>query len=444
MKASVAQALAAAMLGLLLAGCLQANPEPQRPTLSCAAACFEVVGEGHGRYWEPHIAVDPRDDDHVAAAVALLRRDPTSAGPESFQDDLLVLRSRDGGATWSETLIPHGPTAPSGHPLATSLALADPNVAFLPDGTLLVSGLAYSYVSGGVAAYAQGFRAWIARIPDSGEPDITVVAEDLGFASLGALGHRGLLANAPDAPTLVVAPDGTVHMSYRRMVQATPAEPESSVMMATRSTDGGRTWSPEVVVPTGRNAVASSLVATLQGSLLAAVGGWGTGGIGDSTGGYQMVARSGDGGQTWTLAELDDERLPSFGWWPAVGVSTAGVHAAYAADAGEGRERLLLVHSSEMAAAPAAGAMIPTLSGDGRSAVLTWFEPQTDGAVHFRARLLDGRGLSSAVTMDATLQDDAASLGEYFGVAVAGQKAWTVWTAVEPVPQLRVGQLVLS
>lgn len=443
---------------LLLAGCAQPASPPTAPALTCLA-CPTVVAQGDaGAYWEPHVAVDPNDPDHVVAAVVLLRRDPTAAGADLYGDDMLVARSRDGGATWALAQVPHGPSAADGHPLRTAFALADPNVAFLPDGTPLVSGLGYAYAVAGVAAYGQGFRAWIARLPSEGtaaDPvDVTVVAQSSGVASQGALGNRGALADNPDAPTIAVAPDGVVHMSFRRITQATPAQAERSVMVATRSSDGGRTWAPEVTVPLPGNGVASQLVALRDGTLLAAVGGWDAGGVAEAATGSQLVARSVDGGASWTVAQLDDEHLPSYAWWPMLAESDAGVHAAWAASGPDGHERLLLANSTdggasftapvELAVAPGVGAMLPTLGGDGRRTVLTWFEPRPDGTNRLLGRSLDARGLSAPVTLDATLHEDATTLGEYFGAAVHGQTAWTVWTANDPAGQLRVAAVHLS
>lgn len=429
-----------ALLLVALAGCLQPGAAPPPLTLACEAACAFTLATSDAYAWEPHAAADPHDADHLVAAVALLRGGPA---PDAFANDLLVAVTRDGGATWAQTTIPHGPGAGPGHPLAGSRALADPNVAFLPDGTTLVSGLAYNLVAGPAGGVAQGFRIFVARSSDGGAtfPEVSVVTSDEGVASITPLGHRAAGLNAPDAPTMAVAPDGSVHLTWRAMRQTTPAGPERSVMMAARSMDGARTWSQPVVIDTGGvNAVASQLVATRDGILLAAVGGWNEGGVTEATRGSQMLARSTDLGATWQVDVIAEEFVPGIAWWPTLADSAAGIVFAYPKADGEGRESVVAHLSTdrgesfgapiELARANASGHAMPTLGGDGTTAFLTWFAPQEDGATRneLRALALREGNASAAIVLDATLTVDATQLGEYFGIAVAGGRAMPVWT----------------
>lgn len=441
----------------LLAGCVAPDtpaPAPAAPHLSCAP-CTLTLAATPDALWEPHVAANPADDAHLVAAVAVLGGD-TAEGP--FAHGMLVATTRDGGATWTSTRIPHGPTAGPGHPLAGSRALADPNVAFLPDGTVLVSGLAYNLVAGPAGGMAQGFRIFVARSTDGGDsfPDIAIVVADTGVASIGPLGHRGAALHAPDAPTMAVAPDGRVHLLWRTMVQASPDAPERSVMMASSSADGARTWAaPRPIETGGINAVASQLVATRDGTLLAAVGGWGEGGVTETAEGYQMLARSTDGGANWNVAVLDDQFASGIAWWPTVAEGPQGVLFAYPVPDAEGREAVAVRVSSdagatfgprvEVTSRVASGHAMPTLAGDGARAFLTWFQPQEDGATRnhlYAVALGAGATVSEPVLLDGTLTTDATSLGEYFGMAVADGRAVPVWTNNEDGGRLLGASLI--
>lgn len=437
----------ALLLFLAASGC--ATPAAEPPTLACASPCAFEIATSEDRLWEPHVAADPRDPGHLVAAVAVLR-DETSDEP--FANGMLVAVTRDGGATWKASELRHGPTAGPDHPLAGTRALADPNVAFLPDGTTLVSGLAYNVGATPVGIAGQAFRIFVARSADGGEtfPEIVVVDSDVGAATITPVGHRGLALRGPDAPTMAVAPDGTVHLSWRRMIQATPAEPERSQPLAARSTDGGRTWSEPVPIDVGgRNAVAGQLQAAADGTLYAVIGAWGEGGVIEAKEGYQLLARSTDGGRTWRTAEVDDVFLPGLGYWPTAGLSSAGLHVAYADEDEAGREVVIVRTSTDGGAtfgpreqvseAVAAGGALPTMAGDGTTAFLTWFQPQEDGGARNRllALSIDASGRSPTVVLDDTLRADATALGEYFGIAVAEGRAMPVWTSEPEASALR-------
>lgn len=432
----------------VLAGCVGGDaPHAASPAaLACPAPCARELASSTARLWEPHVAADPRDPAHLVAAVAVLRFEPSGS---SFANDMLVAVSRDAGATWSATTLPHGPDAGPDHPLAGARALADPNVAFLPDGTTLVSGLGYNFGASPVGVAGQGFRIFVARSADGGAsfPEIAVVEEDAGLATISPAGHRAILLEGPDAPTMAVAPSGVVHLSWRRMVQATPAEPERSIMVASRSEDGGRTWSAPTQIDTGgRNAVASQLVAAPDGTLYAAVGAWGTGGVTEAQETFQMLARSLDDGRSWETVVVDSESVPNVAWFPTLGLSSAGLHVAYAQADEEGRERVLVRNSTDRGASfgpawPATepgsvGAAMPTLAGNGGRAYLTWFSPHEAGN-RLYARSFDADGATPPLLLDDSLREDATSLGEYFGIALAQERAFPVWTTGSDPSALR-------
>ncbi|HWG89220.1 MAG TPA: sialidase family protein [Candidatus Thermoplasmatota archaeon] len=440
-----ARTLALPVALLVLAGCLGVEPSVTPPVVEaaaeCLAPCAVVLAEHASRFWEPHVAVDPRDPDHVVAAVTVLGG-PT--GPDPFRNDLLVALSHDGGKTWSSSLIPHGPQAPPGHPLGRSRALADPNLAFLPDGTVLLSGLAFNFAGSPAGIFGQGFRIFVARSTDGGAtfPDLVVVEEDEGLASISPLGHRAVALKGPDAPTMTVAPDGTVHLLWRRMIQATPAEAERSIMTASLSRDGGRTWeTPKTLESGGLNAVAAQTIATRDGLLLAAVGAWGDGGVTDTRKNtHQMLARSTDGGATWTLLPLAEEFVEDVAWLPTVADSAEGILFAYPVADEAGRESVALRVSTDrgltfgpptlIVTNPARGHAVPTLGGDGVRAFLTFFAPQEDGATrnHLYVVALGNGSATAPVLLDGTLTEDAIVLGEYFGLAVTEGRAFPVWT----------------
>ena len=158
----------------------------------------------------PALARNPRRPDNVALTHRVDR--------PAFSS--LLHWSTDGGRQWRPTGLP----LPAGidRPFA-------PDVAFGPDGTLYVS-----YVNlvgeGNVPD-----NLWVARSTDGGR----TLSEPARVTGRLAFGAR-----------LVVGPDGTVHVTWLQAAEVgfLRMVGEPNPIVASRSTDGGRTFSPPVPV----------------------------------------------------------------------------------------------------------------------------------------------------------------------------------------------------
>ena len=199
----------------------------------------------------PGVAANPRDRDNI---VVVNRVDAPY-----FSADLHW--SKDGGRTWSTTdlPLPEG-TGSDGPPLELSpdgeVVFVDtkrpfaPDVAFAPDGTLYVT-----YVNlmgrGNVPD-----NLWLARSDDGG----ATLTEPMRVA-----GDRVYQAR------VVVDPDGVIHVTYLQADDiAVWALPSPAEVVATRSEDGGETFSEPVAVsdPDRPRVGAASPVIAADGDLV--------------------------------------------------------------------------------------------------------------------------------------------------------------------------------
>ena len=198
------------------------QPLPATPTLEPTALPMEVrVGPlrrvSQVPYvFEPHIAVDPTDANHLAAVVISASQFECIALPQGeCQVKLVLYTSRDGGITWIEQL-----------PFERSITSWDGVVAFGPDGTLYVTGLAGS--TGGSV-----FIAW---------------ADAEGKVSLSTTSAvTSLLGN--DKPWLTIDPhDGTLYVVYDG---PTSSQYQYDGVLLTQSTDRAKNWAAPVIVDRG-------------------------------------------------------------------------------------------------------------------------------------------------------------------------------------------------
>jgi hypothetical protein len=294
----------------------------------CRGAAFDSTNIT-GEELEPSIAVNPANPRNLVAA---WKQD---VGPISTRTDL-VASSLNAGKTWTRTMIPGLTKCERG----TADGASDPWVAAGGDGMVYFTGLSTHFagetpLSAVVASHASdGGRTWAAPAtlssPAEGNetPTITgsprrsrrayeVWAEfataDIKFSTTSDRGATWSPAvvvdpsipNAIDlAPRLLVLPDGTLLTIFAR------AEFDLGVgkVYATRSRDGGQTWTPAVQI-------AAHAIETFfddRGDELpqpqfpnAAVAPDGTVYVtveanNSSTSGVVAVARSRDGGASWS------------------------------------------------------------------------------------------------------------------------------------------------
>ncbi len=235
---------------LLLSGCLDgAGPEPSqalRP-MGCENVCRIGVDATPSMAAENMVAVSPLDPHHL---VSVLMSNPDDglqdvSGPYmSF-----VSGSRDGGLTWESYQPPVGLNVAPTHPLYAVTGIQDPAVLFLQDGSLLLSGLAYTDIAAD--------RLFVARSEDEGRtfPEATILA---------TTGFTYATQQYPDYPRMALGPDGQVVLMWGRLTSPSlrslrdlPEQPVGGPfdfrstatldLMIALSNDGGRTWTPERV-----------------------------------------------------------------------------------------------------------------------------------------------------------------------------------------------------
>ena len=165
--------------------------------------------------FEPHIAVDPTNPDHLAAVVISTTEFACDLAVQC-QGRLVLYTSNDGGVTWAEQ-IPFDRAASSG----------DGVVGFGPDGTLYLTGLAGSGPGYGV------FTAWASK---EGKMDLSTTR-----AVTSKTGN--------DKPWLTIDPqNGTLFVTY-----SGPADTPTNdyYVQLVQSTDQGKTWTKPVIASPG-------------------------------------------------------------------------------------------------------------------------------------------------------------------------------------------------
>src|SRR5207249_4027370 len=185
---------------------------------------------------ETTVAVDPHNTNIIVAGAQDLRLKPLNHRWHGYY------RSTDGGQTWTTSLLPGfpGDTSPSGlsSPLHGSNATSDPILSFDRQGNLYYAGLVFNVSANG---------------PLGNGPIGNTVAFVAKYTNDGAAYSGATLIKGPlfaDKEWIVVdntgGPyDGTLYLSFDANLTAT----SYFGTMFTRSTDGGRTFSPPFYAP---------------------------------------------------------------------------------------------------------------------------------------------------------------------------------------------------
>ena len=225
---------------------------------------------------EPSIAVDPRAPRRIVAAW--------------IQDDghsNLVMASRDGGRTWSRVFVP-GLTDCTGGSVS---AAADPWLSFAPNGELLLG-------SG---------TANLPHLPGptfGPEPSQVVSRSGDGGLSWSLPATVQFAPGVYSDKSAVTADPLGRGRAYDAWTVRTGPEEDTGSAWFSRSSDGGRTWSPQqLIYDPGREHVApfGNVIAVLPHRVLLYVMT-----VEDDASNTQdvMAARSVDGGRTWSRPGL--------------------------------------------------------------------------------------------------------------------------------------------
>ncbi|MDX1611646.1 MAG: hypothetical protein R3185_04700, partial [Candidatus Thermoplasmatota archaeon] len=341
--------LSAGLTGCLSGGELPSPPSPSSDDhLRCSDPCDVPISTSTGQASEPSVTVDPRDPDHMVAAYHELP--PPGGAPGAFRLHTLV--TWDGGRTWQDTRLPIGPEVPPDHPMASFTQSGDPQVAFLADGTVLLTGHGWRGAATDRRAYPMdlgpGVNAapWLfaARSEDGGR-----TWEHMGFVHEGSGEFNIQVAQAmSDRPRLAVGPDGQALLVWQQNNNNHPGYPDTvandtQARTYAVSLDGGLSWSEPAQLddkPYGYPFLVSAPAIAADGTFYIAGGS-----LDPGTETYRLTLfTSQDAGQTWARTHLGPMAGPPAtlaGAALATGQGPRGtiLHIVYEEDVGEGETR---------------------------------------------------------------------------------------------------------
>lgn len=435
--------LAALLVTASLAGCVDGSTLPPPadgaplPTLACPDPCATVIDRG--TRWEPTVTVDPRDPARIVAASMDQGFD---ASGQRFSWPLAHL-SEDGGATWTTMRMPMGPDQPPSHPLFAHNQADDPAVVFLADGTLLYTALTFTFASGanrGLGGTGASLTLW--RSTDGGRTysDGEVLHEGSGAFSLlaapGFVGH--------DKQWLAAAPDGSVLMAWNVNERGTArCTGTCTRVLATASTDGGRSWSDASIVYDG--------VASGAFPVVMADGSWVVS-YRETSDAAVHVAVSTDDGGTWSTNTTIDSttKFPVLAKTTVPGASRERIYMAYpmsaegdpqpdvpqvitlrwSDDGGHSWSDAISIDATRVGARTSP-ALAATPAG---GAIVTYWRPHEEGGslgAELRAVSISAAGeVSRPLTLDAH-EGPTSTTGDYMGLVALpnAEGAFAVWNA---------------
>ena len=232
---------------------------------------------------EPHVAVDPRDANHLVGA---WQQDRWSDGSAR---GIVTAASFDGGATWTQATPAF--SVCSGGP---DVRATDPWVAITRDGTVLVMALT---TTGGSFQAGATNAVVVSRSTDGGRtflPPVTVLRSGGNFFS--------------DKETMTADPtDGRfVYAVWDRLIQGA-----GGPTWFARSVDGGVTWEDARIIQTftGESQSIGNLIRVLPDGTLVNIYMYLEGGEEDVTRAQVQLIRSSDRGVTWSAPVVVAEFL---------------------------------------------------------------------------------------------------------------------------------------
>lgn len=444
----------AIILALSLSGCIDTQATDDLSTVAtsdsalCTDSCRIVVEGDATRSYESSVARNPLDPDNILIGAASLSPDGIGEACEAVVavagncpylspgEPLWNHVSFDGGETWASDRFPGD--VPPEHPLfAPGVIWADPNVAFLADGTALFIGM---YGNDGVM-----FDIFLARSHDGGLtwPEATIIAK--APAKVSGL-PPNMEGSVMDQPFLAVGPDDTLLATWAWYHDDGSERQDLTTAV---SHDGGVTWSDPVhltddcICRNARPVIADDgmmYMMYLDKSQIR----W----HGAAYEAAVYMARSDDGGAVWETWRLPD------------------IHGSYAGDLAihdgilyislsdmddEGRHTVHLMRSEDggvtwsdrvLGRSEGAGPAIPMLdiSPDGYVFVLH-YETAADGRPSVVATRLGPDGIVASQTVTngplgahdySLIADDWPVYGDYSGVFADEHGAIATWVGGGP------------
>ncbi|MHB1260567.1 MAG: sialidase family protein [Thermoplasmatota archaeon] len=458
-----ALALLALVVGVPLAGCLSdksaiANDAAPLLDAGALAGCDGPVLGSRIRAREIDVAADPADRSRLAAAMMVSIPSTRAAPPNDPAVWVAVARSADGGETWRSADLSGWPGDPgiASSPFAGSAIVGDPIVRFLPDGTLLVVGLA---IRGG---------AWIdvfaARFPGD-----AMAPSEVSILSRGGYGEADLnMVPGPyqlfynDKPEVGVDPaTGAIYVAWMWRTNH-PDRGSVSVPVVMLSLDGGRTWQGpvELVEALGAGLTSDGLHVGaspfVTGDGMAHVMWW------DQPGNAFRQVDAPSGTLDFGAASNAQEVAGSFGGAGAL-IALSVPHVAVGPGPGglgqrtyvtwteqdEGRGfDVFLIHSDDGATtwsdrvrvnqddSPGHQVLPAVAIGPGGHVAVSYMDTRNDtGGGEFEAYVAVSRDgatfeearMSSVASVPARMQDPIQPIGDYYGIAYGARGPVALW-----------------
>lgn len=339
---------------------------------------------------ETSLAISPVDPNLMIACAP-------SGVPNTQYGSSYFHVSRDGGVTWLPLDVETGATDPR----RFAFEGGDCDVAFDAGGTMYAA------------------DTWLGSL-------------SVGSSSDGGYTWTGtsLAASSPvvDRPWLVGGPDGTMHLAYQDVQAAMP-----SLIWYARTDDHGLTWTPAVPITTanagGLGTWEGNLVVSPDQQTMHLVYTRRLLTVGGTAGEKVWVARSEDGGQTWT-SNLAATRPNSASYlYPSIGEDTSGrLHVVYTSGTGADRPVWYTTSSDGVAWSTPKKVMagIATygpwvVGGEAGEAAIQWYgspDPQattstTSDWYFYAARVKDGVVTSAGTTTVEPIFHGTTSMPEF-------------------------------
>ena len=320
-------------------------------------ATTECTGglDGFNSAYDAWLSVGPRSSDPALDRVVYLSSAVKRTGDLTTDEYATVVnRSLDGGRTWSPPVEVTGRASKAEY-LDGSTVTADPYHAGVAYVTWRRGDYTFANRSQYVAKTIDGGRTWSAPV-------------------------RLPAVQMPTAGNLAVLSDGTLLDVFVEV----PPQPGfaihntngPSTIRATRSTDGGATWSPPslVAVADPRLMVMARVAVAPDGSVFVS---WQRASTDDTNPSFAlMLSRSGDGGRTWAPPQAAGAAIPGPPEYGSHGTIAAAPSLAVAADGTLGIG--FYDHRNDVA-----GSSPPKITD-------YWFRWSSDGGTTWRERHLAG------------------------------------------------------